>query len=126
MEIAIGVEVFMNKKEKVLKKIRVIQTIFPWLILLTGIPAVYCWVKEYFVMLEIFYSLAIITGQVVLVLEFILGIISLILFIISIIKKNDTKIIVRGVVNWLYSGVCMVGTFILIILVIGFTYGQGI
>lgn len=126
MEIAIGVEVFMDKKEKALKRIRVIQTIFPWLILLTGIPAVYCWVKECFVMLEIFYSLAMITGQVVLVLEFILGIISLIFFIISIIKKNDTKIIVLGLVSWLYSGVCMAGTFILMILIIGFTYGQGI
>lgn len=116
----------MEKREKTLNRIRVIQTIFPLLILVTGIPTVYCWIKEYFVMFEIFYSLAMITGQLVLVFEFILSIISLILFIISIIKKNDTKIIVRWVVNWLYSGVCMVGTFILIILVIGFTYGQGV
>lgn len=126
MEIAIGVEVFMEKKEKALLIIIVIQTVFPWLVLVTGIPAMYCWMREYYEVLEILYSIAMKTGMVSLVLEFVLGIISLILFIVSIIKNNTNKSIVLGAVSWIYSGGCIAGTFILMFFVAVFTYGQSV
>lgn len=116
----------MEKKEKTLWITIVIQTILPWLILVTGIPAMYCWITNYSVMLEIFYSLAMITGQAVFILEFIIGIISLILFIVSIIKNNATQIIVLRAVSWVYSSACMLRTFILMFLVGVFTYGQSV
>lgn len=118
----------MDKKKKALSLILKIEKIIPWLVLVGGIPAVCCWFGEYYELLEIFYSIAMITGQVVLVLEFILGIISLILLITFIVnKKNRCKEnIILGVSSWLCSAFCMAGTFILVLLVISFTYAQGI
>ncbi|MEE1125906.1 MAG: hypothetical protein U0L18_08205 [Acutalibacteraceae bacterium] len=118
----------MDKKKKALSLILKIEKIIPWLVLVGGIPAICCWFGEYYELLEIFYSIAMITGQVVLVLEFILGIISLILLITFIVnKKNRCKEnIILGVSSWLCSAFCMAGTFILVLLVISFTYAQGI
>lgn len=118
----------MDKKKKALSLIFRIEMILPWLVLVGGIPAICCWFGEYYELLEAFYSIAMITGQAVLVLELILGIISLILLITFIANKNTRckENIISGVSSWLCSAFCMVGTFILVLLVISFTYAQGI
>lgn len=121
-------EYIMDKKKKALSLILRIEMILPWLVLVGGMPAICCWFGEYYELLEVFYSIAMITGQAILVLEFVLGIISLIMLITLIFNKNTRykENIILGVSSWLCSAFCMAGTFILILLVISFTYAQGI
>ena len=118
----------MDKKKNALSLILKIEKIIPWLVLVGGIPAICCWFAGYYELLEAFYSITMITGQAILVLEFVLGIISLILLITLIVNKNtrNKENIILGVSSWLCSAFCMAGTFILILLVISFTYAQGI
>lgn len=122
------------------KLILAAELIMPWLTLIGGIPAIYYWQKSdkewrieynseaYFhaeSMFESFYNIAMIIGWVVIAAEIIISFVSLILMIISIVKK--TKCITAKMLGLFVCGnFCALGTGILMFLILAFTYGMGV
>lgn len=118
----------MEKKKKFLWAMLLAELVLPWLVLVSGRLAMFCWVHEYSKMLEIFYNTSMITGIVAMILEFIIGIVSFVLFIALIFNKktDNTESIIIGAISWIISGFCILGTFINMTLVMTFTYGQSV
>ncbi len=116
------------------------ELIMPYLVLVSGIPAIYYWQKTgeewrieynseaYFhasEMLELFYNMAMITGVAVIIAEIIISVVSLILMIISIVKK--TKCVTKTMAVLFGCGLLSsFGTAVLMMFVLIFTYAQGI
>ncbi len=114
----------MKKKKS---KILILQSIIPWFILICGIPAVICFAIEDFTKLEVFHQLAMITGLSSIIIELVIGIVFFISIIVSAVtKKNGKYSIVNKIGIWVYSIVCIAGTLLLMLLLQGFTYGQGV
>ena len=116
------------------------ELIMPWLTLICGIPAFYYWQKsreewrieynseEYHRasdMLDFFFNGAMITGTAVIIAEIIIAIVSLVFMIISVVKKQ--KCITYTMLVLIFIAIpCVFGTAVLMFLILGFTYGQGI
>lgn len=112
-----------NKKSK----IRILQSILPWLILICGIPAVVCFANWDFVRLEIFYKSGMLTGVLSIIAELVIGVVFLISAIVSAINKKNGKYSVWEKIGiFAYSVICVIGTLLLMLLLLGFTYGQGV
>lgn len=130
---------FKNKKFVVTL---LIELILPWSVLIGGIRAIYYYGASgdafhngnygmdyiYFSsMLDVFYHLAMFVGVIVILTELIIGFISLILMIINIIERSNIKYsIIRNFILWFFSGFCVFGTLILMLLVQLFTYAQSV
>ena len=117
----------MNSKLFPKLDIRVIQILLPWLILICGIPAVICFSVCDFARFEVFYKLGMLTGLFSMIAELAIGVACLISAIVSAITKKNGKYSIAAKIGiWLYSLVCIVGTALLMLLLQGFTYGQGV
>lgn len=130
---------FENKK---FLSIIIAQTAMPWVIAILGIFDVYFFnaSSRYYrekLMAEsehadrIFmtlYRITLIYGGVLIVALLILGLIAFFAMIINLLKIKTRKkySVTRPFVIWIYSGACIVGTLLLILLVAGFTYGQSV
>lgn len=120
----------------------IIGIILPWLVLAFGIPAVnyfslgsqnynngqpgpeYYQAKEMF---DLFYGLAMGTGLVVVIIESVIAITAFIWMIVNICRKNKERFcIVKPLILWLCPNFFVFGTLLLMLLVQGFTYGQGV
>ena len=130
-------KLFHSKKSKIALAVEII---IPWLILIGSIPAIYWWFEsdrqwrmeynsEAYIhaesMFNIFYSVAMSIGVIALTAEAITFIVSLILMIISVVRK--TKCLTFKMLIFVacaFLGV--MGTEILMVLTHVFTYGMGI
>lgn len=130
-------KLFHSKKSKIALAVEII---IPWLILIGSIPAIYWWFEsdrqwrmeynsEAYIhaesMFNIFYSVAMSTGVIVLTAEAITFIVSLIMMIISVVRK--TKCLTFKMLIFVacaFLGV--MGAEILMVLTHVFTYGMGI
>lgn len=129
---------FKNKKFLL---IFIAETIMPWIVAVFGVIAS----TNFFAMdqyyrdrmmeeyektrdvFEIFYRLAMGYGIGLSAVLFIVGLVALVIMITRISKKDEDKYMVtRPLVIWLWSGGCLVGTLLLMLLVFIFTYGQGV
>lgn len=130
-------KLFHSKKSKIALAVEII---IPWLILIGSIPAIYWWFEsdrqwrmeynsEAYIhaesMFNIFYSVAMSTGVIALTAEAITFIVSLIMMIISVVRK--TKCLTFKMLIFVacaFLGV--MGAEILMVLTHVFTYGMGI
>lgn len=119
------------------------ELIMPWLILIPGIIAAenftlftrtyynnghptagYEQAKEIF---ELCYALAMGGGVLIIFTECIIGLVALIWMIVNICKKNNEPFcIIKPLILWMCPFVFNVGTLLLMLLVQGITYGQGV
>ena len=120
----------------------VVETILPWLVSISGFLAfLFCDSShdtynggdygpehlEYESLFLFWYNITYIIGWIVVLIEWILSMISFIAMIINITNKAREKYsIIKPFVNWLYSGFCILGTSLLMLLVHAFTYGMGV
>ena len=118
------------------------ETILPWLVLIGGFEAILYFdysgdtynggnygpdYLEYNSLFHLWYNIAIITGWIVVTIEWILSIVSFIVMIINITNKAREKhSIIKPLISWLYSGFCILGTLLLMLLVHSFKYGMSI
>lgn len=123
------------------KKIYMIERILPWLVLVGGIPSIFFWnasstawyadrmveYERYSNLLEIFHTISLGTGVIVVLAEVIFGSIALVGLMVDIIKKSDSQEnkAVKKRIFW-SSGGLVILTLFLMLLVQGFTYGQGV
>lgn len=115
------------KTKNIELKIRIIQSILPWLILICGIPAVICYAEYDFVRLEIFYKAGMLTGVLSITAELVIGVVFLVSAIVSAItKKNGKYSVWEKIGTFAYSVICVIGTLLLMLLLLGLTYGQGV
>lgn len=130
-------KLFHSKKSKIALAVEII---IPWLILIGSIPAIYWWFEsdrqwrmeynsEAYIhaesMFNIFYSVAMSIGVIALAAEAITFIVSLIMMIISVVRK--TKCLTFKMLIFVacaFLGV--MGAEILMVLTHVFTYGMGI
>lgn len=130
-------KLFHSKKSKIALAVEII---IPWLILIGSIPAIYWWFEsdrqwrmeynsEAYIhaesMFNIFYSVAMSTGVIAMTAEAITFIVSLIMMIISVVRK--TKCLTFKMLIFVacaFLGV--MGAEILMVLTHVFTYGMGI
>ncbi|MBO5377335.1 MAG: hypothetical protein J6A41_03010 [Ruminiclostridium sp.] len=130
-------KLFHSKKSKIALAVEII---IPWLILIGSIPAIYWWFEsdrqwrmeynsEAYIhaesMFNIFYSVAMSIGVIALTAEAITFIVSLIMMIISVVRK--TKCLTFKMLIFVacaFLGV--MGAEILMVLTHVFTYGMGI
>ncbi|MEE0264267.1 MAG: hypothetical protein UD936_01435 [Acutalibacteraceae bacterium] len=115
------------KTKNIKSKVRIIQSILPWLILICGVPAIICYAKYDFVRLEIFYKTGMLTGVLSITAELVIGVVFLISAIVSAITKKNGRFSVWQKVGTLaYSVICSIGTLLLMLLLLGLTYAQGV
>ena len=130
-------KLFQSKKSKIALAV---ELIMPWFILIGSIPAFYWWFEsdrqwrieynsEAYIhaesMFNVFYSVAMSIGAIVLTAEAIAFVVSLIMMIISIVRKTKCvtfKMLIFAACAFL--GVT--GAEILMVLTHVFTYGMGI
>lgn len=130
-------KLFHSKKSKIALAVEII---IPWLILIGSIPAIYWWFEsdrqwrmeynsEAYIhaesMFNIFYSVAMSIGVIAMTAEAITFIVSLIMMIISVVRK--TKCLTFKMLIFVacaFLGV--MGAEILMVLTHVFTYGMGI
>ena len=130
-------KLFHSRKSKIALAVEII---IPWLILIGSIPAIYWWFEsdrqwrmeynsEAYIhaesMFNIFYSVAMSIGVIALTAEAITFIVSLIMMIISVVRKTKCltfKMLIF--VSCAFLGV--MGAEILMVLTHVFTYGMGI
>lgn len=130
-------KLFHSKRSKIALAVEII---IPWLILIGSIPAIYWWFEsdrqwrmeynsEAYIhaesMFNIFYSVAMSIGVIALTAEAITFIVSLIMMIISVVRK--TKCLTFKMLIFVacaFLGV--MGAEILMVLTHVFTYGMGI
>ena len=114
-------------KSKKFVVVLLIELIFPWLILVGGIPAGIYFVNGDIEKLEFFYGLAMCTVLVSLITEFIIGFVSFIMMLVCIIQNSGVKYSVsRKVLLWICSIFCIFGTLFMMLLVQLLTYARGI
>jgi hypothetical protein len=78
-------------------------------------------------MFEIFFQFTMLTGALSILSELVIGVVFLISAVVSsITKKNGKYTLPQKISIGFYSMFCIIGTFLLILLIIGFTYGQGV
>lgn len=77
---------------------------------------------------NIFYNCSMWYGIGLSVVLSIVGFISFVIMLVHLfgVKKEQKYSVARPFTIFLWSGLCVLGTFVLMLLVIGFTYGQGI
>ena len=130
-------KLFHSKKSKIALAA---ELIMPWLTLIGSIPAVYWWFEsdrqwriEYNSdaylyaegMFDIFYNTAMIIGGAVIAALVAISLISLVLMIISISKKQKCSAVTMLIL--LVCGIfCSFGTGVFMFFTIVFTYGMGI
>lgn len=130
---------FQNKKFTITW---IAEWIMPWLVLLPGIPAIYYWGvksqmwKQYGPspefesankIFETLFGLAICTGLIVMVLEFLLSLIGFIWLWVNVCKKEkDSYFIAHPILIWTSPWFFIPGTLFLMLFVNTFTYAMGI
>jgi len=78
-------------------------------------------------MFKLFYDIAMVIGVGTMILLMVVAFISFVFMFYYLFKKEKVKYsVARPLVIWLWSGLCTFGTFIQVIMVTAFTYGQGI
>lgn len=116
------------------------ELIMPWLVMVCGIPAFYWWDKlhkewniEHYSqayyhasdMCSAFYYGAMFIGVAVMLAEGVIAIVSFV-FMLKALKNKEKCVVNTMVALIIGSVICSFGTAILMILVLAFTYGQGV
>jgi len=116
---------FFNKRFTI---IFCIEMLLPWLVLVCGIPAIYYYQQvNQIEIMELFYTAAMVTGVVIVLIELVIGGISFVWMITLLFQNSGVKYSVsRKLVVWLCSGECVIGTLLLMLLVQGLTYAQSV
>ena len=112
--------IFKDKKQATILGIELLA---PWLVLVFGIPTIILFghSSDY----EIYGRLSLITTCVVISMEFLIGLISFVKIFLALREKNQNRCL-ENLVLWLGSGACIVGCWLLMLLVIGLSAGQGV
>ena len=116
------------------------ELIMPWLVAVLAVPTFYYWNRmdteweiqinseAYFHAWRIFdliYNIVIATGALVIIAEVIIAVVSFVVMIVSIVKKTKC-VTYMMLVLFLCAPLCIFGTLALVIIVMAFTYGQGV
>lgn len=129
---------FKNKKFLL---VFIIETIVPWIVAVLGFITI-CFFDdegEYYRLkmmdeyehakglFRAFFSYTMLAGGVILFLLTIAGIVAFIFMIIHMVKSEKEKYsIARPLIIGVWSGLCSVGTVILMLLTMAFTYGMSV
>jgi len=129
---------FKNKK---FLCVFIAETVLPWLVAVMGLISIFFFhsmdqyyrerlMDEYEKAQKIFegiYRVTLIYGGSLLVVLFVTGFISFILMLVHLFRSHKEKYsVARPLIIWIYSGMCMFGTLLLILLTAGFTYGMSV
>lgn len=129
---------FENKK---FKAIFIAEAVMPWVVAVLGGIASYFYfsVDKYWrkglyeeykragKLLEIFYNCSMGYGIGLCVVLLIVGLSSFVIMLVHLFgAKKEKYSVARPLFIFLWSGQCVFGTLLLMLLVIGFTYGQGV
>ena len=114
-------------RDKKLRVIFIAEIVIPYMIFVFGIPAIYCYANENWEMLDICYPIAMITGLVVFVMEFVIGIIGIVELIRNLsVKNKDKSCILGNLVIGFCSVIFMAQTLLFVLCVQLFTYAQSV
>lgn len=129
---------FKNKK---FKAIFIAEAVMPWVIAVLGgiVSSFYFSAEKYFregldeeyrraeELLNIFYNCSMWYGIGLSVVLSIVGLSSFVIMLVHLFEaKKEKYSVARPLIIFLWSGLCVLGTFVLMFLVLCFTYGQGI
>lgn len=129
---------FKNKK---FKAIFIAEAVMPWVIAVLGgiASSFYFSAEKYFregldeeyrraeELLNIFYNCSMWYGIGLSVVLSIVGLSSFVIMLVHLFEaKKEKYSVARPLIIFLWSGLCVLGTFVLMFLVLCFTYGQGI
>lgn len=129
-------------KSKKFKSIFIVEAVMPWVVAVLGgiCFSFYYSADKYFAegldekyrraeeLCYIFYNCSMWYGIGLSVVLSIVGLISFVIMLVHLFgaKKEQKYSVERPLTIFFWSGLCVLGTFVLMFLVIGFTYGQGI
>lgn len=119
----------------------IVETVMPWLTAVIGLFAILNFhsAGQYYrqhlmddyekaeKLFETFYRMTMTYGVCLLIALFVIGFVAFIMMLVRLLgSKKEKYIVARPLIIWIYSGVCMVGTLLLILLTAGFTYGMSV
>lgn len=129
-------------KDKKFLTIFIVETIMPWIVGIIGMLASVYFMKadqfyrkgqieEYQIarqQFKNFYDCASQAQMIINIILLVTGIIAFILMLVNIIKNNKEQkyVVARPLTLWLWSGACIIGTYILMFLTMAFSYGMGV
>lgn len=132
----------MFKNKKIYAICMVFETILPWLVFISGFLAFFYFdasydayngddyapeYLEYESLFLLWYNITYIIGWIIVVIEWILSMISFIIMISNITNKEREKYsIIKPLFSWINSGLCILGTLLLMFLTSVFTYGMSV
>ena len=116
------------------------ELIMPWLVMVCGIPAIYWWGRlneewktEHYSqayyhasdLCSAFYYGAMVTGVLIMLAEGVIAMVSFV-FMLKALKNKEKCVTYTMVVLIVGSIICSIGTAFLMLIVLIFTYGQGV
>lgn len=128
---------FSNKK---FLSVFLAQTILPWVVAGLGIIDVFLFdsMSDYYRqglmdkyehtqdIFVAFYRFTMVYGVLLILALLIIGVIAFIIMIKNSVSEGEKYSVARPLVIWLYGGLCILGTLILMFLAVAFTYGMSV
>ena len=115
---------FHNKQPKIFL---LLEFFLPLLVIPFGIVAIFCYTSDAWAPLEFWHSAAMLIGVTVCLTEIILGFVSFILMFVNLFRQNKIPhATAENLILWFSSGIFLIGTLLLMLLVQSFTYAQSV